>query len=318
MAVDMMEPVVSVLMSVYNGDVHLAQAIESIVGQTYRAIEFIIIDDASTDNSPAILKEFTERDQRIRVLRNQENIGLTRSLNKGLQVCSGEFIARQDADDFSHPERIAKQIAYFQSNPGVALLGSCAYLVDGDGRTIRFEKTISGSDRLAREILIKNNFVHGSLMLKRAGIDAIGFYHDEFRYAQDYDLILRISEKFAIDNLDEPLYFYRIHEGAISESKACEQEMAAMIAKEVARLRKKGAVTEWSPAVYRMGHDSIRQGLVSKRIIDRNINLRKGRNLLLRGSVEEARAAFWKAFVSIPSLQTSYHLLRSYLYSSSK
>lgn len=305
-----MRPVVSVIMSVYNGETHLAQAIESIIKQTYKAIEFIIIDDASTDNSPAILKEFAERDQRIRVMRNQENIGLTRSLNKGLRICHGEFIARQDADDFSSPERIAKQVYFMTCNPDVMLLGTSGCLMDEKGKVLHNERVVSGTNRLRKLIIKKNQFFHGSVMIRKSCLSKIGLYNEEFRSGQDYDLFLRIAENYAIENLWETLYHYRITSTAISMTKTKEQLMSGLIAQTASLHRRKGWLTAWEPGTFQK-YEQMLDTFFTNRMIESNICLTKGRNNLLMNNINSARKEFIKAFIAFPMPKTLYHLIKS-------
>ena len=126
-------PVISILMSVYNGEKYLHAAVDSILKQTFKDFEFIIINDGSIDRSREILESY--QDERI-VLIHQENKGLTRALNKGLSLAKGEFIARMDADDSCKPERLEKQVAFLRENPGIVLLGSNCFNIDGDGDII--------------------------------------------------------------------------------------------------------------------------------------------------------------------------------------
>ena len=117
-------PRVSVVMSVYNGERYLAEAIDSILGQSMSDLEFIVIDDGSTDGTPRILEKYTARDERVWVVRNERNLGLTRSLNRCLSLARGEYFARQDADDISLPERLALQVQLLDANPHVGAIGT--------------------------------------------------------------------------------------------------------------------------------------------------------------------------------------------------
>ena len=134
----MSRPKVSVVMSVYNGERYLSEAIESILQQTFTDFEFIIVDDGSTDGTGSILGNCT--DSSIVHLRNRENIGLTRALNRGLEVASGEFVARQDVDDVSFPSRLARQVSYLEKNPSVGVLGTQMEMVDESKRVVRTYK----------------------------------------------------------------------------------------------------------------------------------------------------------------------------------
>src|SRR5687768_10604451 len=129
-----MLPSISVLMSVYNGARYLSQSIESILAQTFSDFEFIIIDDCSSDSTPQILNEYARQDSRIRIIRNSENKGLTASLNIGLTQAQGRYIARQDADDISLPQRFEKQIHYLEAHPETIVVSSNIGIIDNTGQ----------------------------------------------------------------------------------------------------------------------------------------------------------------------------------------
>jgi glycosyltransferase involved in cell wall biosynthesis len=196
----MNEGLVSVVMAVYNGESYVAKAIESILQQTYSNFEFIIVNDGSHAVVAKLLEEMADRDARIRLVVNESNIGLTKSLNRGLKIARGKFIARMDADDWSHPERLAQQIAFLQSNPKVKVVGTDVVIVDDEGKE-RHKVALSNFNTM-RRIFRRNCLVHGSLMYDRETLQEIGGYDEEFRLAQDYDLSLRIAERFMIACLD--------------------------------------------------------------------------------------------------------------------
>lgn len=203
-------PKLSVIMSVYNGEKYLREAIESILNQTFTDFEFIIINDGSTDNSLAIIRSYDDR--RIRSLNNETNIGLTKSLNNALKVATGEYIARQDADDISLPDRFEAQLKYFEQYPEVALLGTSKYVISEDGTILR--KVIALSNP-GRTLLKENVFTHGSVMFKKAVVDELGYYNEFFKYSQDYELWLRIAKQYEVRNLKSVLYYLRFHSNNI-------------------------------------------------------------------------------------------------------
>ena len=145
----LVNPIVTVLMSVYNGERYLNEAIDSILAQTFTDFEFLIIDDASTDSTPKILHSYD--DPRIRIVTNEENLGLTKSLNKGLALAQGEYIARMDADDISLPERLMMQLNFLIDNKTVPLVGSGAIMIDEDGKSI---------GKMNLPILAEDNYTH--------------------------------------------------------------------------------------------------------------------------------------------------------------
>ncbi len=213
-------PAVSVLLSVHNGARYLRPAIDSILGQTWTDFEFLIIDDASTDATPELLDTYT--DERIRILRNAENRGLTASLNRGLLAARAPLLARMDADDVAYPQRLERQLAYFERHPETILLGAACRNVDGDGRRIRINRLPETDAELRIWQLFRNSFVHPLVMMKTDLARREGF-NEQLYAAQDYDLWVRLSAHGPIANLPEPLLDYRVHGGSISATKLQQQ-----------------------------------------------------------------------------------------------
>ena len=200
-------PKISVIMSVYNGEKYLREAIGSILAQTFTDFEFIIVDDGSTDNSLEIIQSYN--DKRIRIINNEKNIGLTKSLNKALKAARGEYIARQDADDISLPSRFEEQMRYFEEHPEVALLGTSVYIIDENGKIIG--KHIILAKPTAKDFFKCNPFDHGTVMFKKDIVNMIGFYNELIRYSQDYELWLRIAKYYEVRSLPQILYKLRSH-----------------------------------------------------------------------------------------------------------
>jgi glycosyltransferase involved in cell wall biosynthesis len=225
-------PVISVVMSVYNGQKYLRESVDSILNQTYKNFEFIVINDGSEDNSLGMLLEYQTRDNRLLIV-NQNNIGLTRSLNRGVRLAASEYIARQDADDISLPTRLEKQLDYMENHPEVAAIGSLAdvFNVDGVLRTSRDPKY--SRKGIKRHLAKKNLFLHGSAMMRKSHLAKVGFYREFFRHSQDYDLWLRLSQYFDIDILPEHLYQYRVTPQAVSVSQWPIQKQYADIARKL-------------------------------------------------------------------------------------
>jgi len=233
----MIEPKINVIMSVYNGERYLRRAVESILGQTFADFEFIIVNDGSTDNSLEIIQSYD--DERIKIINMKQNIGLTKSLNKALKLARGEYIARQDADDECHPERLEKQIKFLEEHPEVGLVGIVGLCMDEDGEIIGRFPPIT-SDKILRKILrFGNPFIHGSVMFRRNCIERCGFYREYLQNSQDYDLWLRISEHYKIANLPEPLYKWRWSREGISFGQTEIQEKTRKIIRILAKERKK-------------------------------------------------------------------------------
>ena len=231
-------PSVTVLMSVYNGEYHLREAVSNILRQTFTDFEFIIFNDGSTDGTQAILTSYD--DSRIILVQNETNLGLTRSLNKGLRLARGKYIARQDADDVSLPERLEKQVAFLERNPQVCLVGSAIAVLNSANEAVT-ELILPTSDKELQSLLLKRNpFCHGSVMLRRTSVEQLEGYRETFFRAQDYDLWLRLAEIGQVANLPEVLYQWRFAPEAVSVRHRREQMAYSTLAKQCARHRRRG------------------------------------------------------------------------------
>ena len=199
---DNSKPLVSVLMSVRNGEQTVEKSIKSILNQSYDYLEFLIIDDCSTDSTLGKLKILEKQDSRISIFTNSENIGLTKSLNKLIKNAKGELIARQDADDYSNPDRIYTQVQYLIKH-NLDAVASRALII---GST----KKIPGlSYFIPTKLMIKfkNPFVHGSLIINKQVLNDLGLYDENFYFAQDYKLYLDLLSKgYSIKAINKTLY----------------------------------------------------------------------------------------------------------------
>jgi glycosyltransferase involved in cell wall biosynthesis len=223
------EPFVTVLMSVYNGEWYLGEAIGSILNQTFSDFEFLIINDASKDHSREIILSYP--DPRIRLIDNEANIGLTRSLNKGLEIARGKYIARMDADDISMPERLNKQVRFMEDNPEIHVLGSWAWVIDENGKITGELKTLTDFDMLFVEVFLSNPIVHSSTLMRTHFVKKIGGYDERFERTQDYDLWVRvIANGGKILNVPKFLLKYRNHLENVSTKKSKQQEDLAQLA----------------------------------------------------------------------------------------
>ncbi len=207
---------ISVLMSAYNGEAYLNEAIDSILGQTYTNFEFIIVNDGSTDNTLAILE--TYNDYRIRIINSEQNCGLIDSLNKGIAAAKGEYIARLDADDIAMPERLAKQVAYLRENPEIILLGSGAMLMDTKQNSITDTYYQHEQHCIPVHLLFRNIFIHSSIIVKTEVLAAIKFDKDYY-LAEDYIVWVQIAQKYKTASIKESLVKHRIHETNITKLK---------------------------------------------------------------------------------------------------
>lgn len=210
-----MDPVVSVVLPVYNCPRYVGQAIESVLAQTYTEFELIVIDDGSKDETPDVLRRYT--DSRIRLI-SQANRGLAHTLNRGIELARGRYVARQDQDDVCFPERLAKQVAFLEAHPACALLGTGAEIWRGDTRTDRVHRHPSDNATLQFELLLNNPFVHSSVMIRKGALEQVGAYStDRGRQPpEDYELWSRVARQFEVANLPEVLHAYREIEGSMS------------------------------------------------------------------------------------------------------
>ena len=221
---------ISVLMAVYNGESYLRQAVESILKQTFREFEFIIIDDGSSDSTWEILTEYAERDQRIMLVQNKENIGLTKSLNKGLALAQGEYVARQDADDVSLLERFEKQVTLLDKHPEVVLASCDIEVINSEGCLVKKHQRACDSDLVAWYLLFYNYVAgHSQVMFRRKSVMNLGGYSETYRCSQDYELWCRLVRVGKVAILPEVLLQQRIHSRSISCEKQLDQEAYALI-----------------------------------------------------------------------------------------
>jgi hypothetical protein len=222
------DPSVSVLMSVHNGASFLGEALESILKQTFAAFEFVCIDDGSTDGSGALLDEFARKDPRIIVI-HQENMGLTRSLNRGLALARGGFVARMDADDISEPTRIRAQFDYLASHPEIGVLGTCETVINNKGIPLRRHTRLTDPAIVRWEMSHSCSVAHSSVMFRRDIVNAAGGYDPNFQYSQDYELWTRLLMKgVGIASLPQYLLRYRITGGNVFLTRQDKQDTCAL------------------------------------------------------------------------------------------
>ncbi len=204
-------PAITVLMPVYNAERFLAIAIESILGQTFTDFEFLIIDDCSTDKSVEIVHSYN--DARIRYYRNEKNLGISPTLNKGVELATAPLIARMDSDDISYPERLHTQYDFIQANPDGALYSCWVKVVDQDGRFMRQDNFNS------RFYYYNLTFIcwiyHPTIIFRKKEIMEIGMY--TVPYAEDFELFWQISRRFKIYNVPAVLLDYRVTDQSLHQ-----------------------------------------------------------------------------------------------------
>lgn len=226
---------ISVVMSVYNGENFLSEAVESILNQTFENFEFIIISDGSTDKSSEILNSYAQQDSRI-ILVEQRNMGLVVSLNKGLEQARAPLIARMDADDVSLPHRLQTQKNYMDENLNIGVLGSAIIPINEQGIQGKALSYPPVGEKLDHYIYHYGSpLAHPSVMMRRDLVIEQGSYRQEFKHAEDYDLWLRLHKVSNIDNLAEPLLQYRQHSEKISIYHAEEQAVASVMARYISK-----------------------------------------------------------------------------------
>lgn len=202
-------------MSAYNAEKHIEEAIISIINQSYEDFEFIIVNDGSTDKTLSIIKKYANLDKRIRLI-NQNNIGLTKTLIKLVDMAKGKYIARMDADDISHEKRLLLQVDYLDKNQNTAVIGSWVNIINKRGEIDRKKKLTTSRKKIKKRIIYGNQLVHGSVTFRKDIYNIVGGYDSNFRYSQDYELWLRITKKANIANYPSYLYSLRVHKDSIS------------------------------------------------------------------------------------------------------
>lgn len=197
-------PAVTVLIGAYENERTVARAVASILGQTERDLELIVIDDGSRDGSSAAAREAIGSDPRGRVMQLESNLGIARSLNAGLEAAAAPVVAIQDADDYSAPNRLERQLAVLAGDPQVAVVGARMREVDDGGRVLRPRTSFAAGD-VGPVLLRFNPIPNGSALVRRDAALAVGGYDPRYRYATEYDLWLRLAERHRLAALDEEL-----------------------------------------------------------------------------------------------------------------
>jgi glycosyltransferase involved in cell wall biosynthesis len=215
-----MNPVITVLLPVYNAEKYIESAVQSILNQTFRDFELIVINDGSTDQSLAILQKLAGKDARINLI-SRQNTGYVVALNEGLAKANGEFIARMDADDICLPARFEKQVAYLRANPDCVLLGTNVAQMDQAGSLIGPMPDIAyGHDNINHALLRRGwPIVHPAVMMRTSAVKTLGGYLVELCPNEDHDLFLKLGEVGRLENLPDILVHYRKHESSESAKK---------------------------------------------------------------------------------------------------
>lgn len=214
-------PLVSVLIPSYNAQDFIGRCLSSVLAQTYRNIEVIVVDDGSTDDTAAIVHSFAAADTRVRLVRLGVNCGLSCALNRGIDECCGPLIARIDADDYCVPDRLAIQVAFLTDHPEIHIVGSYLTFLDMNGVGLRTGLfPITPEDIRAALQTVSRNFVvaHPAVMYRASVIRELGKYNQELSYAEDYDLWLRAVKYFNIANIPMALTRYTELGGSLTRT----------------------------------------------------------------------------------------------------
>lgn len=207
----------------------MREAIDSILNQTFQDYECIIINDGSTDSTSDILTSYN--DPRIRIVTNEKNFGLTKSLNIGIELAQGEYIARADADDISLPDRFLEEVTFLDNNPDIAMVGTAREIIDEFGVKIRNE--IPKKDPSFRDIYNGNPFQHSSVMIRKNVLLEFGGYDELFPACEDYALWLLIAKKYRVYNIPIPLCKWRLHAESVSVKNYKTQKFSSILARRI-------------------------------------------------------------------------------------
>lgn len=234
---------ISVLMTVFNGQQWLNEAIRSVLDQTYSDFEFVIVDDGSTDATPDILRRATRLDSRIRIV-SHENMGVSRSVNAVLPELQHEWVARFDADDLMMPQRLERQAAFLAENPDVAVASCLADYIDADGDTVgRYDNPLTSRDEVRAWIEAGRviHFIQSGAIMRRDVVEQVGGYRPEFSVTEDTDLWNRVAEAgFTVLVQPEVLMQVRVHAGSLTRSSLMLQAQQFRWLEEGARQRRAG------------------------------------------------------------------------------
>ena len=206
-------------MPVRNGARYLKQALESVLGQTFNDFEFLIINDGSTDETEEIAKGYANKDDRVKVINNEKNLGLQKTLNKGVELSQGEYIARIDCDDiWLDKKKLQKQVSALDSNSDIGVIGTGFVSIDENEKELFRVKFPSNDEKIRNNILTCNQLAHPSVVIRKKALDELGKYSEKKKYQhiEDYELWLRIGKKYKFANLDEYCLGYRIDSNGIS------------------------------------------------------------------------------------------------------
>ncbi|MEO0132854.1 MAG: glycosyltransferase family 2 protein [candidate division WOR-3 bacterium] len=220
-------PLVSVIMPAYNAEKYISEAIESILNQTFKDFEFIIVDDASTDKTWEIIQEYARKDDRIIAVRNEKNLYIAENRNKGLSYARGKYIVWQDADDISIPTRIEKQVAFMEAHPEVGICGAYIQSFNENG-DLDIRKYATDDAILRKHIFKFSPVAQPVAIVRKESIDKVGYFNPAYPPAEDIDMSFRIGEYYKFANIPEVLLKYREHSSSATFTKLRKQIKATL------------------------------------------------------------------------------------------
>lgn len=203
-------PSVTVVLPAHNAERYMALALESILEQTFQDFECIVIDDCSSDGTWGIIEEFARKDNRIVPLRNEVNLKMSKTLNKGIEQARGKYIARMDADDWSYPDRLQSQFSFLEAHPEVGICGGIMEVCDAELRVTGRRKYALTDADIRKKMFYFSPFSHPLVMIRKSILDQVGYYEGAYNPAEDYDLYFRLGKKSKFANLNKVLLKYRV------------------------------------------------------------------------------------------------------------
>lgn len=242
------EPLISVVLPVFDAERYVTAAVESVLGQTVGDFELILINDGSRDGSATILDGFAARDERVQVV-HQENRGLIETLNRGVSLARGRYLARMDADDISPADRFEKQLTCLERRPEIAVLSGAAQYIDDEGPLPYFVRQPLDPAAVKNALSTSSCVIHAAAMMRLDALRAVGGYRRAFVHAEDYDLWLRLVERADLANLPDVLLYIRLHQEQVSEKHLFQQVLSTLGAQAAARRRRAGELDpcdEWN------------------------------------------------------------------------
>jgi glycosyltransferase involved in cell wall biosynthesis len=220
---NMSVPKISVLIPAYNAEKYLGEAIDSILNQTFTDFECIVIDDCSTDNTWKIIQEYAKKDSRIVGVKNEKNLKLSATLNKGIDICRGDYIARMDADDWSYPDRLQKQIDFLENNLDIGIIGGAMEVCDENLKVLNIRRYNISDSEIRKNLFRYSPFCHPATVFKKEAL-LKERYNINLNDAEDYDLYFRIGKYYKLQNLSNIVIKYRTSNNQVSSKKAKRQQ----------------------------------------------------------------------------------------------